>query len=55
MKFHKNLFLNYSLDLLDYYAAQGHAFDAMLKHIGILLELFTEMEIMLSIEKCIQG
>ncbi|XP_053598598.1 uncharacterized protein LOC128668826 [Microplitis demolitor] len=53
--FRHNYMATYSLDPLHYYTAPELAFDAMLKYTHVELELFTDPEMMLFIEKGIRG
>uniref|UniRef100_A0A6V7KM94 DNA-directed DNA polymerase n=1 Tax=Bracon brevicornis TaxID=1563983 RepID=A0A6V7KM94_9HYME len=53
--FRKTCFNIYKLDPLHYYTAPGLAFDAMLKHTKIEIELLTDAETLLFIEKGIRG
>ncbi|XP_066588944.1 uncharacterized protein [Prorops nasuta] len=46
---------NYSLDPAHYYTLPGFTWDAMLKHTGIRLELFTDVDMLLFIERGIRG
>jgi hypothetical protein len=43
------------LDCLHYYTIPGYSFDAMLKYTGVKLELLTDVDMMLFIEKGIRG
>jgi hypothetical protein len=45
----------YQLDCLHYYTIPGYSFDAMLKYTGVKLELLTDVDMMLFIEKGIRG
>ncbi|XP_044588766.1 uncharacterized protein LOC123267945 [Cotesia glomerata] len=53
--FRKSCFETYSLDALHYYTAPGLSQDAMLKYTGVELELLTDPEILLFVEKAIRG
>ncbi|XP_057324660.1 uncharacterized protein LOC130667186 [Microplitis mediator] len=53
--FRQSCLNNYNLDPLHYYTAPGLAFDAMLKYTNVELELLTDPEMVLFIEKGIQG
>lgn len=53
--FRSNCFSTYQLDPLHYYTAPGFSFDAMLKYTQVELELFTDVEMHLFIEKGIRG
>ena len=46
---------NYGLDPVHYYTAPGLAWDAMLKMTGVNLELLTDVDMLLMIEKGIRG
>ena len=48
--FRRHCLSTYNLDPLHYYTAPGLAFDAMLKHTGIELELLADPEMLLFIE-----
>ncbi|XP_053596734.1 uncharacterized protein LOC128668248 [Microplitis demolitor] len=52
--FRQNCLNNYNLDPLHYYTAPGLAFDAMLKYTNVELELLTDPEMVLFIEKGIR-
>ena len=45
----------YRLDPAHYYTTPGFSWDAMLKHTGITLELITDIDILLFIERGIRG
>jgi hypothetical protein len=45
----------YQLDCLHYYTIPGYSFDAMLKYTGVKLELLTDVDMVLFIEKGIRG
>ena len=49
--FRRNCLATHALDPLHYYTAPGLAFDAMLKYTRVTLELLTDLEILLFIEK----
>ncbi|XP_014299058.2 uncharacterized protein LOC106693938 [Microplitis demolitor] len=53
--FRQNCLNNYNLDPLHYYTAPGLVFDAMLKYTNVELELLTDPEMVLFIEKGIRG
>lgn len=53
--FRRNYISAYVLDPLHYYTALGLAVDAMLKYTGVKLELFTDSEKLLFVEKGIRG
>ena len=53
--FRRNCLATYALDPLHYYTAPGLAFDAMLKYTRVALELLTDPEMLLFIEKGIRG
>ncbi|XP_015606104.1 uncharacterized protein LOC107272932, partial [Cephus cinctus] len=53
--FRRNCSSIYNLDPLHYYTAPGLAFDAMLKCTGVELELLTDVEMLLFIERGIRG
>ncbi|XP_015115958.1 uncharacterized protein LOC107040393 [Diachasma alloeum] len=53
--FRKNCYSVYKLDTLHYYTAPGLAFDAMLKDTNAEIEIFTDIEKLLFIEKGIRG
>ncbi|XP_044578876.1 uncharacterized protein LOC123261350 [Cotesia glomerata] len=53
--FRSNCLKTYRLDPLHYYTVPGLAFDAMLKYTGVELELLTDSEMMLFIEKGVRG
>ncbi|XP_057329811.1 uncharacterized protein LOC130670426 [Microplitis mediator] len=53
--FRRSCFETYSLDPLHYYTAPGLSNDAMLKYTGVELQLLTDPEIVLFIEKGIRG
>lgn len=45
----------YKLDPTHYYTAPGLSFDAMLKHTGVKIELLTDVEMLIFIERGIRG
>ena len=53
--FRKTCIVSYKLDPLHYYTAPGLSWDALLKHTNIDLELLTEMDMHLFIEKGMRG
>ena len=53
--FRCNCSSTYSLDPLHYFTAPALAFDAMLKCIGVQLELFTDSDILVFVERGIRG
>lgn len=53
--FRSNCRATYNLDPLHYYTAPGLSFDAMLKYTKVELELFTDVDMLLFIEKGIRG
>ena len=46
---------NYNLDPAHYYTASGLALDAALKVTEVKLELLSNMDMLLMVEKCIRG
>lgn len=46
---------NYELDPLHYYTAPGLSFDAMLKHTKVNIELLTDVDMLLFIERGVRG
>jgi hypothetical protein len=53
--FRNSCFKTYNLDPLHYYTAPGLAFDAMLKHTKVNLQLLDDPEMLLLVEKSIRG
>ncbi|XP_066601745.1 uncharacterized protein [Prorops nasuta] len=53
--FRDSCMVNYNLDPAHYYTLPGFTWDAMLKHTGIKLELFTDVDMLLFIERGIRG
>ncbi|XP_068994037.1 uncharacterized protein [Neodiprion pinetum] len=53
--FRASCFKTYDLDPLHYYTAPGLAFDAMLKHTNVTLQLLDNPEMVLFIERAIRG
>ena len=53
--FRKACFSTYNLNPLHDYTASGLAFDAILKYIGIELDLLKDVEMLLQIDKGIRG
>ncbi|XP_053595337.1 uncharacterized protein LOC128667793 [Microplitis demolitor] len=53
--FRRSCFETYNLDPLHYYTAPGLSNDAMLKYTGVELQLLTDLEMVLFIEKEIRG
>ncbi|CAD6213044.1 GSCOCG00011085001-RA-CDS, partial [Cotesia congregata] len=53
--FRRSCFKTYNLDALHFHTAPGLSNSAMLKHTGVELELFTDPEMLLFIEKGVRG
>ncbi|XP_074107212.1 uncharacterized protein LOC141532658 [Cotesia typhae] len=53
--FRRSCFKTYNLDALHFHTAPGLSNSAMLKHTGVELELFTDAEMLLFIEKGVRG
>lgn len=48
-------YATYKLDPAHYFTAPGFSFDAMLKYTGVKIELFTDVEMLIFIERGIRG
>lgn len=53
--FRKNCMIHYSLDPAHYYTIPGLAWDAMLRITGVELQLFTDIDMVLFVERGIRG